>query len=454
MSAFPKPSGPDVHPVNPRHPVRRAVAAGALAAALGLAACTPAPAPDGTPSESSPVPTSTAGAGSAADCPALAATVPSASPRGGTITPSAGDAPALVRSDGGTSAVADADISRSGGSPAASAPAAGAASGAAVEVTGGSRLSLQRSTVASSGNGTGGVSSSGTGSLVELTDVTVSTDGPSAAGVAAGDGGAVTGTNLTVSTSQDGANALAAVGAGAQISLNRSPASATGNLSAAVYSAGDVSVCGLAGTSRSSEAALVEGANTLTSTRSTLEGGTNGARLYQGDSGGPAGGSLAVSGGSLTGRTGDAVLIEGVPATVTLSDGAGLSAGSGRLVNVTAGGSGTVNVTGTQLRGNLTAEPGSGLDLSLASNSSVSGTLTNVSVTLDTTSTVSLESDSTAASVAGAEVSGNEILNIAGNGHSLTYDASAPESSYLNGGTYNLAQGGTLSPAGPGDGVP
>lgn len=452
MSAFPKPHEPAVHPVHRVHTVRRAVAAGALAAALGLAACTPAPAPDGKPSASSPAPTSTAGAGTAADCPPLAATVPTANPRGGTISPSAGDTAALSRSGGGTSAVADADIIRSGGSPAASASASGA--GAAVEVTGGSRLSLQRSTVGSSGSGIGGVSSTGTGSLVELTDSTVSADGPSAAGVAAGDGGAVTGTNLTVSTSQDSAHALAAVGAGAQISLNRSTALASGNLAAAVYSAGDVSVCGLAGTSRSAEAALVEGANTLTSTRSTLDGGTHGVRLYEGASGGPAGGSLTVSGGSLTGRTGDAVLIEGVPATVALSDGADLNAGTGRLVNVTAGGSGTVNVTGTQLRGNLTAEPGSGLDLSLASNSSVSGTLTNVSVTLDTTSTVSLESDSTAASVAGAEVSGNGILNIAGNGHTLTYDASAPESSYLNGGTYTLAQGGTLSPSGPGDGVP
>ena len=450
MSAFPNPPDPAVHPVQRVHPVRRAVAAGALAAALGLAACTPAPAPDGTPSASSPAPTSTAGAGSAADCPSLAATVPTANPRGGTISPSAGDAAALSRSDGGTSAVADADITRSGSSPAASAPG----SGAAVEVTGGSRLSLQRSTVDSSGSGIGGVASTGTGSLVELNDATVSTDGPSAAGVAAGDGGAVTGTNLTVSTSQDSAHALAAAGAAAQISLNRSTASASGNLAAAVYSAGDVSVCGLSGTSRSAEAALVEGANTLTSTRSMLDGGTHGVRLYEGASGGPAGGSLTVSGGSLTGRTGDAVLIEGVPATVTLSDGASLNAGTGRLVNVTAGGSGTVNVTGTQLRGNLTAEPGSGLDLSLASNSSVSGTLTNVSVTLDTTSTVSLESDSTAASVAGAEVSGNGILNIAGNGHTLTYDASAPESSYLNGGTYTLAQGGTLSPSGPVDGVP
>ena len=430
MSAFPHAS-----PAS-RNRFRRALSGGALVLLLGVsAACTPAagPEPDSggtSSSETATAATTGADAGTQADCPALTATVPGSNARDGRFT--GGDAPALDRSDGGTSAVHNATITQSGGSAAA-----------AVQVSGGSRLSLRSSTVGSTGAGTGGVSSTGTGSLVELADTTVSTDGTDAPALRADDGGAVTGSDLTLSTTREDAGAVSS--RGGEITLNRSTASAAG-ASAAVYSAGDISVCGLSGSSRSAEAAVVEGANTLTSTGSELTGATHGVHLLQAGAGQPDGGTLTVSGGSLRGQSGDSVLVDGVPATVSLSAGAQLSAGSGTLINAVAGGAGTVNVTETELNGNLAAEPGSSLQLSLTANSAVTGTLTNVGVSLDTTSQISLQGDSTASGVAGALVSGNEVTNITGNGHRLTYDPSDPDNGYLNGGTYDLEQGGTLTP--------
>ncbi|WIB06157.1 hypothetical protein QNO06_16845 [Arthrobacter sp. zg-Y20] len=431
--------------------VPAALRAAVLAVALGLAACTPAPPPQ-QDSQSAPAssptagpsstPTFSAGAGSAADCPPLPATVPSNNPDRGNFSAADADTSALTRSDGGSTAVADADITKSGSS---SNPEASAAAGlnAAVLVSGGSRLSLLNATVSSTGAGAGGVFSSGTGSLVELGSTTVRTDGASAPAVGAGDGGSVTGTDLTLSTDEGNASPIAAGGEG-QISINRS--TAVGEAAPAIYSAGDISVCAVAGTSRSAEAAVVEGTNTLISTRSELSGGTHGVHLLQGSDGGPAGGSLTLTGGSLNAGDGDAVLIEGVPATVSISQGSTVSADSGNLVSVTGGGSGTVEMTETELTGNLSAQQGSSLAVSLTANSSVTGTLANVGVTLDDTSRISLQADSAASSVAGALVSGGQVTNITGNGHTLTYDPSEPENAYLNGGTYALARGGTLTP--------
>ena len=41
----------------------------------------------------------------------------------------------------------------------------------------------------------------------------------------------------------------------------------------------------------------------------------------------------------------------------------------------------------------------------------------------------------------------NVDQNITGNGHTVTYDATASANAYLKGATYTLAGGGTLAPA-------
>ena len=454
MSAFRKavfPRGIQVRGTRahrPRLPIRSLVAT-ALAGLLATAGCS-SPSPEnqgsGGPSATSPAASeSSAGAGSAAQCPPLSATVPTDNPAGGTFTASDPDSSALTRADGGTSAVANATVTKSGASSNVDSSSFDGLN-AAVLVSNGSRLSLNNATVNTSGTGANAVFSTGTGSLIELANTTVNTDGSFAHAVEATAGGAVTGSDLTLTTARDHSSTIATDRGGGEITINRATATAAGDLSAAVYSTGDISVCGVIGTSRAAEGAVVEGANTLISTGSELTGATHGAYLYSSTPGGSGGGSLTVSGGSLTGQNGNAVLIEGVPGTVAISDGAKLSAGSEALIAATSGGAGTVNVAETELDGNLTADPDSSLVVSLTSNSTVSGALSNVGISLDTTSRVLLQADSTATTVEGALIAGREISNITGNGHTLTYDPSAAENAYLDGGTYTLVQGGSLAP--------
>ena len=443
MSVFQSPPRPS-KPPRP-HPTGRAMAAAAVAALLTATACTAAPAPQesgappATGSAAASPSESAAGSGSAAQCPPLTATVPTAVAQSGpSAAPDSGSS-ALTRSDGGTSAVSNATLTRTG-------PSAGSSGtgdpDAAVLVSGGSRLFLGSSSVTSSGTGTDGIFSTGTGSLVQLGSVSVSTEGPSTHAVRAGSGGALTGADLTLSTAGDQAGTVFADGG--EISFNRTTARADGESSAALHSAGNLSLCGSTGSSARAEGALIEGANSLISTRSEITGATHGAHLSA--SGGADGASLTVSGGTLTGTGGNAVLIEAVPATVTISDGARLSAGSGTLIAAEQGADGTVNVIETELAGNLAAERGSILTVSLGSNSSVDGVLSNVGLSLDTTSTLSLQEDSTATTLIGALIIGDRATNITGNGHALTYDPSAEQNAYLGGGTYTLEQGGSLAP--------
>ena len=435
-----------------RRPVRSLLCGAALGVLIGTAGCTPAPSPENRPSTTTPsssAPSTTApsaGAGAVAECPELPATVPPDEPASGTFSAGAGGSAALERTDGGTSSVTGARVSKTGDAAASSGSSARTpAAGAAVLVAGGSRLALRQAAVDSAGAGATGLLSSGTGSLLQATDTTVTSEGSGAAALAAADGGAVTGTNLTLSGSGENANAVTVSDGGGQVTLNRS--TATAEAGPAVSPAGDVSVCAVAATSGTAEAAVVEGTHTLTSTRSTLAGATHGVRLVQ-SSDGSEGASLTVSGGSLDARNGQAVLIDGTAGTVAISEGAKLGAGSETLILVTGGGAGTVTISGTGLDGNLAADPGSTMTLSLSSDSSVTGTLTNTGLALDNTSTVSLRADSTATTVAGALLTGTAVTNITGNGHTLAYDPAAAENAYLNGGTYDLAQGGQLVPSG------
>lgn len=428
--------------------VRTWPAGAALAVLLGLSAsgCTAAPEPDQATSSPADSGGAAQSPSAAADCPALAATVPSSGASSAPYAATDPDQSALTVSDGSTRAVSGSTISKSGDSTDTEASSF-AGRNAAILVSGGSRLYLADATVNSAGAGSNGVFSTGDGSLIELQGVTVTADGSYAHAVEATQGGSVTGSNLTLRTTQDHSSAIATDRGGGSLTLNNGTAETSGELSAVVYSTGNVSLCGFSGRSAQAEGTVVEGANAASLTGSDLTGATHGAYLYSSTPGGSRnGGTLSLSGGSLTGTAGDGIRIEGVQGTVNVTDNTALSAGTGNLVHVTDGGAGTLQLTETQLQGSLTADAGSSLDAVLNSNSTVTGTLANAGITLDNTSNLTLTSDSTATTVSGALLAGTEATNITGNGHQLTYDPGLPGNSYLGGQTYSLTGGGTLAP--------
>lgn len=111
------------------------------------------------------------------------------------------------------------------------------------------------------------------------------------------------------------------------------------------------------------------------------------------------------------------------------------------------GGNATLVADGETLAGDVTADSVSTATIKLTNSSSLSGTLTNASISLDSTSSWSVTGDSSVVALGGAVISGSSITNITGNGHTVTYEATNSASAALKGGTYTLADGGTLKPS-------
>ncbi len=431
--------------MTPRPSFRRTAvllcAAGFLAAA-GLSGCTQG-------SDSQPEQSTTAASPSAsqlADECELPAPSATPSPENSSFSAADPDSSALQVGRGEQRAVGASTITKSGDSSSTDSSSFTGLN-AAVLVTGGGSLALNGTTVETSGTGANGIFATGTGSAATMQDVTVKTDGSFAHALDVTDGGSITAVSADLTTAQDHSSAIATDRGGGDIQVTGGTARTEGGLSAVIYSTGIIDVCGLTGSSALAEAIVVEGANSVQASSSNLAGGTHGAYIYSSTPGGSGGGTLTLSGGTLTAQNGNAVLVDGVSATINLSNAAKLDPGSGSVLSVTNNGSASASLTETELEGQLTADPGSSLDLSLTANSKITGTLSNVGVELDNTSTVDLTADSSATSVTGALVTGSEITNITGNGHTLTYDPLAEGNGYLNGQDYDLAGGGTLRAA-------
>ncbi|MFZ3452166.1 hypothetical protein [Arthrobacter sp. 7Tela_A1] len=418
-------------------------AAAGLLAGGGLAACTP-----DTGSDSSS-PSATPESGSSSQLPdecELPQPTATPNPENSSFSATDPDSSALEVGSGEQRAVGASTITKSGDSSNSDSSSFSGLN-AAVLVSGGGSLAMNGTTVDTSGTGANGIFATNTGSAVSLQDVTVRTDGSFAHALDVTDGGSITAVHPSLNTSQDHSSAIATDRGGGDIQVSGGNAGTEGSLSAIIYSTGIIDVCGLTGASAQAEAIVVEGPNSVQATSSDLTGGTHGAYLYSSTPGGSGGGTLTVSGGTLTAKNGNAVFVDGVSAAINLSNAAKLDPGSGSVMAVANNGSAAASLTETVLEGQLTAEEGSSLDLSLTANSRITGTLSNVGVELDNTSTLELMGDSSATSVQGALVTGNEITNITGNGHTLTYDPGAQGNSYLDGQDYQLSGGGTLQPS-------
>jgi hypothetical protein len=231
---------------------------------------------------------------------------------------------------------------------------------------------------------------------------------------------------------------------------------------------GAITVSGATLTATGSEAAVIEGANSITLnnciTTSTIADKW-GVLIYQSFSGDAEGarGVFTVTGGSLkyTAATGPLFYVTNTTAVITLK-GADVSVGSGILINAAGGtrwgtsgsNGGTVEFTADAqtLAGSVVADKISTVALTLKNGSSLARaintakTAKSVSLTLDASSTWTVTADSHVTSLSDtAGISGTKITSIVGNGHTVTYDSSANPG--LGGKTYTLSGGGVLKPA-------
>jgi hypothetical protein len=458
----------------PRHRARLATAlvvAGSLllAGSVGVAGQTPSGAPGGGPGAPGAGGAPPGGGGSGST--GLASTASgayrqsggTASKSGQTFTAANADESGVLVTDGGTLTLIDATVTTSGDTS-SDENSSFYGLNAGVLATGGSSITMQGGTISTTGTGANGAFASGTGSSVDLSDVTISATGDGGHGVMATQGGSVSLTNVTMDTAGTHAAPLATDRGGGTVVATGGTYVSSGADSPGIYSTGAITVTGGTYTSTGSESAVIEGANSITLTDSTLTSSKAdkwGVMIYQSMSGDATGtrGTFTMTGGSLsnTATTGPLFYVTNSTGVITLS-GVDVSAGSGILVDAATGNWGTSGSNGgtvlliadaEMLMGDLVADDISSIAATLQNRTTLTGAIDSAGLTLDATSTWVVTADSTLTSLTDPSgVSGTSVSNITGNGHTVTYDASLAANSWLDGGTYTLAGGGTLTPAG------
>jgi hypothetical protein len=330
----------------------------------------------------------------------------------------------------------------------------------------GGTVSVSNSRVSSSGIGAYGIFSTGPGTSVNLANGLVATTGEHGWALVASQGGALVLAYGEVVTSSSNAVALAA-GQHGTITLTDATVRTYGTGSAGIYAAGQVTVEGSTLSANGAEAAIIEGAGAIALTDSRLtssEGGRWGVLIFGGTSGNNRGdlGLFRMTGGSLSYTAADGPLF-------FVTDGAGvidlkgveLSAASGTLVRAAAGdwgspgsNGGTVflEANGQALSGDLVADNLSSITIKLTGGSSLLGaidadaTAQTAYLELDPSSTWTVTADSHLTCLTDPDgISGTQITNVVGNGHTVSYDRAACPA--LGGQTYDLAGGGSLAPA-------
>ncbi|MCI4606340.1 autotransporter outer membrane beta-barrel domain-containing protein [Pseudomonas fluorescens] len=120
-----------------------------------------------------------------------------------------------------------------------------------------------------------------------------------------------------------------------------------------------------------------------TASQSTISGGANGVVFTRGR-GDTTEGKLVLDQSSVEGVSGSAILVRGAAGrtptvTIDVLNNSQLRGGDGKLLSVTGGGSATMNVDNSRLTGNVVADAGSTVNLSLQNNAELTGQLQNVS---------------------------------------------------------------------------
>ncbi|MFT4083737.1 MAG: hypothetical protein QM638_14240 [Nocardioides sp.] len=314
---------------------------------------------------------------------------------------------------------------------------------AAVLATADGAITLRGTDVVTDGIGANGIFAYG-GSIA-MTGCSISTSADSSHGADVTGGGSLALTDVDVTTLGASSSAVATDRGGGTVVVHDSTIRSEGSRSAALYSTGAISVYRTTATSTNDVAAAIDGANSILLAGSTLVGETNGFWTHDTIAETSADTPATVTMKRSTLRTGGAAFED---------DGSYLTASltrskvkqTGDLVDASGGGTALVSANRTDLAGAVVVADGSTATLTLT-HSTWHGTADGAAVRLRTAGTWVVTADSTLTSLAGARIAHGKVTNVRGNGHTVTYDASLAANSALDGGTYRLNHGGTLTPA-------
>jgi hypothetical protein len=332
---------------------------------------------------------------------------------------------------------------------------------AAVLASGRSKVTINGGTITTSGSGANGAFPTGTGSTIILNGVTIRATGGGGHGVMATNGGTMILADVDIDTTGANSAPLATDRGSGTVTATGGTILSSGRDSPAIYSTGVITVSDATATATGSEAAVIEGFNSIILKNTTLTGGvekTGGTMIYQSMSGDAnAGtGTFTMDGGSYTSTAGPAFFITNTNAVITLT-GVKVTSNSDTLISAAGtdrwgttgknGGTVTFIADGEALTGSLVTDSISSIAATLTNGSSLTGAINSAALTLDAISTWTVTGNSALTTLSDASgISGTTITNIYGNGYTVTYDASLAGNSGLGGKTYTLANGGTLTP--------
>lgn len=331
---------------------------------------------------------------------------------------------------------------------------------AAVLAESGSTIKLTNCTVSTSANGANGVFATGSGSSVVLSDAVIKTTADGSRGIDATLSGSINCTDVDITTEGQHCAAIATDRGSGTINVTGGTMTTAGEGSPGIYSTGNITVSDSVITATGSEAAVIEGKNSISIVNVTLAGEKKcGAMLYQSFSGDAEMGTsiFTMNGGSLTAAVGPLFYVTNTNSIIELK-GADLTAKSGILLTASAdrwgntgqnGGVVTLKAENETLKGNITCDNISSVAVMLQNSTDLTGsinmenTASPIALTLDSTSTWNVTENSYLTSLKDED---STLVNIKDNGYTIYYDADDSTNSWLEGKTRTLTEGGKLTP--------
>lgn len=332
---------------------------------------------------------------------------------------------------------------------------------AALVAKSGSKVTISGSKINTSADGSNGVFSTGSGSVVNVSDTTINTTKNSSRGLDATMTGTINANNVTVNTAGTHCAAIATDRGNGTVNVKGGSMTTTGKDSPGIYSTGKISASDATVKATGSEAAVVEGKNSITLNNVNISGEkTNGVMLYQSFSGDAETGiaSFSMTGGSLSSKAGALFFITNTDANASLKNVAVtnstdtlISAGATSRWGTSGKNGGKLNFTADTetLGGKVICDKISSVSMALKNNTTFTGSintdnkLAKVTVSLDSTSKWIVTSDSYVKALTDSDSS---LANIKSNGHTIYYDAVNSANSWIGSKTITLSDGGKLVP--------
>jgi len=319
----------------------------------------------------------------------------------------------------------------------------------------GSSITISGSLISGTGTGANAAYATGAGSIINLTDDTLSTKTGYSHGVDVTYTGTVKLKNVVITTLGNNSSGMATDFGGGTVTDSGGTVTVSGVQSAGIYSTGLITAVNAAIKSNGDDGGVTDAGGTITITNTTLTGAIHSIMVHNTTPvTTPA--EITVIGGAMIATGGDCFHITGAPATLTLKAGATVSPSTGNIIYVDSASTATFIADGETVTGNIYTDSFSAtvygsLSSTLENSTVLTGTITRSSLTIDATSEWKLNGTSyieTLTDATGVNTATLTVSNITGNGYNVYYHSGLSGNSWLDGKTYSLTGGGCLLPVG------